>query len=112
GRAEVVGGKGGGAGGAGIGIVDGRKKTLSSFFLGGARRRSAPAGTSISKSSTRTWSARLCNMLRVDGAPDFLNMLLPSMVVTKQPPQWVETNSIFKSSTPDFARSMMRRTPS
>jgi hypothetical protein len=51
--------------------------------LEGALRSSAFAGTSISKTSTRTWSPRLFNMLLPDRAPDFLNMFLPvSMVVT------------------------------
>jgi hypothetical protein len=36
-------------------------------------------------------------MLRAAGAPDVLKMLFASMVVTKQPPQLVATNSIFKS---------------
>jgi len=83
----------------------------TSFFLGALRSIVCDA-TSISKISTTTWIATLVNMLRADGVPDDLNMLFPSMFVTKQPPQWVSINSIFKSSTPDFARSMMRRTPS
>ena len=52
-------------------------------------------------------------MLRADKAPDGLNMLLwVSMVVTKPLPQLLVKNSIFKSSTPDFARSTIRKTPS
>ena len=53
------------------------------FFRGRALRSSACAPTSISKASTRTWSTRLSTMLRADGAPDFLKLLLISMVVTK-----------------------------
>ena len=82
------------------------------FFVGCSLRNSACAGMTISKASTKTWIAMLFAMLRAVGAPDFLKMLFASMVVTKQPPQLAATNSIFKSSTPDFARSMMRRTAS
>ena len=47
-------------------------------------RTSTVAPRSISKASRMTWSTRLSTMLRVDGAPDSLNMgLLISMVVTK-----------------------------
>ena len=52
-------------------------------------------------------------MLRADGAPDSLNMCLPiSMVVAKAVTSIAVINSTFKSSTPDFARSRMRSTPS
>jgi len=85
---------------------------MSSSFLGGLLESSTFAGTSSSKASTKEWSAKLVSMLRVDGAPDFFNLLpAVSMAITKQPLQWV-MNSIFKSSTFDFARSTMRRTPS
>src|SRR5262245_42023507 len=55
----------------------------SSLFLSGSLRSSAFAGMSISKVPTPTWIARLVTMLREDGAPNVLNMLFPSMVVTR-----------------------------
>src|SRR5262245_47856366 len=55
----------------------------STFFLGGALRSSPAAGTSINTASTKAWSAMLVTMLRAVGAPNVLNMLFPSMVVTK-----------------------------
>src|SRR5215472_9695366 len=55
-----------------------------SFFVRGALRTSIDAPTSTSKASTMAWSTRLSTMLRVDGAPDSLNIgLLTSMVVAK-----------------------------
>src|SRR5215475_15765169 len=56
-----------------------------SFLLRGAPlRTSTDAPRSTSKASTMTWSTRLSTMLRVDGAPDSLNIgLLISMVVAK-----------------------------
>ena len=65
-----------------------------------------------STASTQTWIATLFAILRTVGAPDVLEIFFTSMVVTKRPPQLVAINSIFKSATPDFARSMMRRTAS
>ena len=74
-------------------------------FLVGALRSSICAGTSMSKATTGIWIAMLVNILRADRAPDIFNLLLlVSMVVTTQPPQLVAINSIFKSSTSDFAR--------
>src|SRR6476646_8837582 len=56
----------------------------TSFFFGGTPRSSNDADTSINKPSTTPWSTTLSTMLRVEGAPDSLNMRLPiSMVVTK-----------------------------
>src|SRR5215472_8974979 len=58
--------------------------SISFFVRGAPLRNSTDAPTSISKASTMTWSTRLSTMLRVDGAPDSLNMsLLISMVVAK-----------------------------
>src|SRR5215472_16499265 len=55
-----------------------------SFFVRGALRTSTDAPRSTSKASTMAWSTRLSTMLRVDGAPDSLNIgLLISMVVAK-----------------------------
>jgi hypothetical protein len=55
----------------------------TSFRTGGALRNIAVADTSISTISTTAWSATLVSMLRADGAPDALNMLLPlSILVT------------------------------
>src|SRR5215472_1173434 len=55
-----------------------------SFFVRGAPLRSTDAPTSISKASTMAWTTRLSTMLRVDGAPESLNLLI-SMVVAKAP---------------------------
>jgi hypothetical protein len=58
--------------------------SISFFVRGAPLRTSTDAPTSISKASKMAWSTRLSTMLRVDGAPDSLNMLLlDSMVVTK-----------------------------
>src|SRR5713226_5444704 len=56
---------------------------MSSSLLGGSLRSSSCAGMSISRTSTRTWSARLVAMLRAVGAPGVLKMLFAFMVVTK-----------------------------
>src|SRR2546428_3262402 len=102
-----------GAAGAGTSIRGGRWKTTSTSVLGRGLRLSASAGTSSTRTIARTWIARLVSMLRVDGAPDVTDTLLPDpTVVAKEPPQSVVMNSIVKSSTFDFARSTMRRTPS
>src|SRR5215470_11995022 len=55
-----------------------------SFFVRGAPLRSTDAPTSISKASPMAWTTRLSTMLRVDGAPESLNLLI-SMVVAKAP---------------------------
>src|SRR5215831_15550007 len=56
----------------------------TSFLLRGTLRSSNDADMSINKPSTTAWSTTLSTMLRVEGAPDSLNMCLPiSMVVTK-----------------------------
>src|SRR5215468_9673663 len=56
----------------------------TSFFFGGTLCSSTDADTSTSKPSAMAWSTTLSTMLRVEGAPDSLNMCLPiSMVVTK-----------------------------
>src|SRR5262244_4230496 len=57
---------------------------MSISFLprGGPLRSSTDAPTSSSKASMMTWSTRLSTMLRVDRAPDSLNLPI-SMVVTK-----------------------------
>ena len=88
---------------------------MSICLSGGALRSIFPAGTmmNINKAIMRTWITRLVTMLRLDGASDVLILILSvSMDVTKQAPQLVAINSIFKSSTRDFARSTMRKTPS
>src|SRR5437773_2339969 len=84
-RAAVASRDGGrGAAGAGTSIRGGRWKTTSTSFLGLGLRLSASAGTSSTKVSARTWIARLVSMLRVDGAPDVTDTLLPDpTVVTK-----------------------------
>ena len=76
-------------------------------------RTSAPAGSSSKTISASPCSPKLVTRLWADGAPDVENMLFAvPLVVTKPPPQSDVMNSIFKSSTRDFAKSMMRRTPS
>jgi hypothetical protein len=55
----------------------------SRFFFGGSLRSIVLAGTNSSKSRKTVWSTKLFNMLRDDGAADELNMLFPSMVVTR-----------------------------
>src|SRR5574341_2426790 len=73
--------------GTGTLISDGLWKTMSTCLLGGTLRRHASAGMSSSRPTRTTWITKLVSMLRVDGAPDVLNMFLPaSMVVTKRPP--------------------------
>src|SRR5215470_16684510 len=58
--------------------------SISFFVRGAPLRASNDAPRSISKASMTTWSTMLSTMLRVDGAPDSLNMRgLISMVVTK-----------------------------
>src|SRR5262245_31986699 len=58
--------------------------SISFFVRGAPLRTSTDAPRSISKASTMAWSTRLSTMLRVEGAPDSLNMLLLiSMVVAK-----------------------------
>src|SRR5215471_16346714 len=62
---------------------------MSSSLLGGSLRSSTCAGISISPANTKTWIARLVAILRAVGAPDVFEMLFTSMVVTKQPPQFL-----------------------
>src|SRR5262244_3963502 len=58
--------------------------SISFFVRSPPLLTSSDAPTSISKASMTTWSTMLSTMLRADGAPDSLNMRLPSsMVVTK-----------------------------
>src|SRR5215813_7386482 len=58
--------------------------SISFFVRGAPLRSSTDAPRSISKASMMRWSTRLSTMLRVDRAPDSLNMRrLISMVVTK-----------------------------
>jgi len=55
----------------------------SSFFERGAPLRARnDAPTSTSKASKMVWTTMLSTMLRADGAPDSLNLLI-SMVVSK-----------------------------
>src|SRR5215470_2151176 len=56
--------------------------SISFFVRGAPLRTSTDAPRSTSKASTMAWSTRLSTMLRVDGAPDSLNLPI-SMVVTK-----------------------------
>src|SRR5215469_12521217 len=53
-----------------------------SFFERGSVRSSTDAPRTSSKASMMAWTTRLSTMLRVDGAPDSLNLPI-SMVVTK-----------------------------
>src|SRR5215472_7119883 len=55
-----------------------------SFFVRGAPMRSTDAPRSITKASTMAWTTRLSTMLRVEGAPESLNLLI-SVVVAKAP---------------------------
>src|SRR6516225_635221 len=58
--------------------------SISFFVRGAPLRTSTDAPRSTSKASAMAWSTRLSTMLRVDGAPDSLNMrVLISMVVAK-----------------------------
>src|SRR5262245_9661940 len=58
--------------------------SISCFVRGAPLRTSTDAARSINKASTMAWSTRLSTMLRVDRAPDSLNMRgLISMVVAK-----------------------------
>src|SRR5262245_26985021 len=56
--------------------------SISCFVRGAPLRTSTDAARSINKASTMAWSTRLSTMLRVDRAPDSLDLLI-SMVVTK-----------------------------
>src|SRR5579864_615458 len=56
--------------------------SISFFVRGAPLRTSTVAPRSSSKASTTAWSTRLSTMLRVDRAPDSLNLPI-SMVVTK-----------------------------
>src|SRR5260370_40643259 len=56
--------------------------SISFFVRGAPLRSSTDAPRSSSKASTIAWSTRLSTMLRVDRAPDTLNLPI-SMVVTK-----------------------------
>ena len=56
--------------------------SISFFVRGAPLRTNTDAARSINKASTMAWSTRLSTMLRVDRAPDSLNLRI-SMVVAK-----------------------------